>query len=299
MTEKRTRSSVRRRSAVASVATVLVALMTTLAPTAPAHAASERPLRVMTFNVEKNLTALRTLVGRMNLNVATLAMAQEVCLSHYNNVTSQYPGYTANYRVRRSGVDGCKTNADPQGQIGEAIFYSHVPQNWWTWNVHHDINFGEGQVLGHTFGAACLHIPIWEMNDVVACSTHLGVGDTAYLRPSQASQLAAWTTSWWLPSNYAVIMAGDFNMTPGNSAMDHMYGSGGGWGPFNEASELLHGRRDNEVATTKNGKYDYVFFNKARVPKNQNRVISGPTLFGGSNSSHRGVDVTVQIRSQL
>lgn len=126
---------------------------------------------------------------------------------------------------------------------------------------------------------------------VVACVTHIDYHSDTYA--SQISWVANQAHSFW--SGHKVLVMGDFNVTPWNSAISPMYNTAGGTGIFYEADEPPSGSRtyigsDYNEVTCGGKKIDYVFLSEYDFYSN----YWGDATYA-SNSDHAPLWAGVQL----
>jgi endonuclease/exonuclease/phosphatase family metal-dependent hydrolase len=211
----------------------------------PAQAASAR-LAFLQFNMCGNacgthMTIVTDVENSINNHspqpfVVTL---NEVCRSQYNKLYSDLLPYYGHFEPTLSGR--CWDGSD----YGVAILlrtssYSYLG-SWWLPNPAGTEPRKMSCLQTNVSGAS---------QPLVACVTHIDTNSANI--PSQISAVASRARGYW--SGHKVLVGGDFNTTPGSSALNPMYSTlySGGTGVFNEADSGNFSRGGGGTGSTYN-----------------------------------------------
>ncbi|PUA80217.1 endonuclease/exonuclease/phosphatase family protein [Nocardioides currus] len=183
---------------------------------------------------------------------------QEVCQNQLNDAAPYLDtlGYWVGWRQSRS-QSRCENQAPGAGTamydvIAVPKAYSPTGYNY----VKNDIGDGMACAL------------FTKTKTIIACSTQISGGDEAYRAKTTyrmlQDEIIPWTGFGW-----GVVIAGDFNTSPGNSPMDNMYDSTvpGARGRLFDADMSCGTCRDGVWTNDARGtlgkrKIDYVFYSK-------------------------------------
>lgn len=239
-----------RRTAAGLAAGLIAAAGLTATVAAPAQAAEQR-VKIVQHNVEKKWAPIALAVQQAKTISAQGITLQEVCQSDKNTLIAQNPAWTINYKLSRA--DGCGTNNDV-GTV--AIWTGGANGAKESYDLPKDGTRNPRLTCVKYGSSPVRHI----------CSAHLVSKDTENVRAKQTARIAS-ITSGWITNNHAVVVAGDFNASPGKPEMDSMYALNGR-GRFTEGDQTATARAGDWTATSKDGnhrKIDYVFFSRNRT----------------------------------
>lgn len=264
------RTTVRRCLAVAAAALLAVTTGAGAGAAAPAAegastaAQAKGSVRVITHNLAKQPGALDAVKARAAVKGDEVILLQEVCQDMVPAV-KQLGATSFRKRIRNQN---CGSSADGKHKwIGEAaVFTGSASTSTVKLGTYTDADKDK-----HRFGMACVTFKDAGV-PVRACSTHLITGkDRASVRKRTelTTKIRRHVSSWERAAgNRVVVVAGDFNSTPGKGAMNPMYAKGAGAkGVLHEVHQLASGsaaRRGHATmgascAKDKGAKIDYIF----------------------------------------
>lgn len=234
-----------RRRPTRVLALVVVLLAALFAPPKAAEAASAS-LTFLHFNMcgnacDTRMTVVTDLESSINSRspqpfVVTL---NEVCRSQYNKLYADLPPYYG--RFEPTVLRRCWDNSD----YGIAILLRTSSFTDLKGTPLPSPGGGEPRRM------ICLRTNVSGASQpLVACVTHIDTG-SANIGP-QISAVTSRARGYW--SGHKVLVGGDFNVTPGSSALNPMYSASysGGTGVFNEADSANLSRGGGDVGSSYN-----------------------------------------------
>lgn len=248
---------IRRRLWLAVLGILSVASQLVTAAT-PANAVSDQLLRMIQFNVCGNICyggdiEAGTVVGNEIVSWdARIVTLNEICRNQFDRVLADtgMSGYyfetSGPLSQNRRGVSDC-----PGDHYGIGLFTDNPFKDASQWWALADPSSNEYR------GLICRTTTF--LHTVTVCSTHIRPDQVDY----QISQVRD-HTNVVLTQNYAVVLGGDFNATPGSQALSRIYSSrfSGGYGSFSEVAVNCASPPARCGAPTHSSeKIDYIFFN--------------------------------------
>lgn len=177
---------------------------------------------------------------------------QEVCWNQWNRLKQDLAGYGYDSAwFQWNGRDYCHT-AEGDAYYGIAIIHksSGVLSGNWT--------------LPNPYGNEPRRMFCVQVNYPThyGCVTHVDYHSNTY--PTQIQAVADHANGLWTSTPYEVIVGGDYNAEPSNSAMNPMYDScygGGAYGRFRDANSVCvrGGEATHDIDYLPDNKLDYVF----------------------------------------
>ena len=233
--------------------------------------------------------------SRIKASNPDVVMLQEVCYAQYQAFLQTFPGWSVLFAPMTENLGGDKCGGTPKGQL-------LASPRAMTEAIRQDLGDPDGSKY---FTLLCGEVPIPNTaRKVLSCVTHLRAqgNDAAVAEAARDRQVwrIANTLKPRVNGGQAVVVAGDFNASPGKKALDHLYrltrfGNYNG-GKFDEADqsnpdrERYAGREDVRCAadacrsgegtmTNNAAKLDHVFFSHNRASGNLGAAIESS---GGS-----------------
>jgi hypothetical protein len=182
----------------------------------------------------------------------------EVCAAVRDKFKSYHPGWDVAFRELTHEKDGCGGQAK-----GQMVAAPNIERTDFI-NLSGDIDV-EGETNDKFFGAVCADI-----GDAWVCATHL-IADWSdagqATKVTQVKELKKGTIDW-----SKVAIAGDFNMSPENAALDVLENN-----DYTEADEAQNEPTSGDPDPTV--KFDYVWFHKVggQVGSTTGWVVPQPT----------------------
>ena len=260
-----------------------------------------RRFDVLTHNVgggaenDDGLVGISYTFSRIKATNPDVVMLEEVCYAQYQAFLQAFPGWSVLFAPMTENIGGEKCGGTPKGQL-------LASPRAMTEAIRQDLGDPDGAKY---FTLLCGEVPIPNTaRKVLACVTHLRAQGNDPAAAEAARDRQVWRIANTLNpranSGQAVVIAGDFNASPGKKALDHLYrltrsGNYNG-GKFDEADQSNPNReryasredvrcaadacRSGEGTMTNNAaKLDHVFFSHNRISGRMGAEIEGS---GGS-----------------
>lgn len=216
-------------------------------------------LKVIESNIgsgaECTENCMQTVDGEIAAWAPDAVALAEVCADDVEDFETNHPGWEVVFRALTEVKPGCGNK--PKGQMVAAPNIERVQL----------IDIEAGDTSDKDFGAACADI-----GNVWVCATHLTATFGEEHQPTKAAQvkeLRQATDQW-----SKVVIAGDFNMLPGNAALDELENR-----RYVEADRADNAPTHGGTAGARNTKFDYIWFRKETgTPSSVNGwVVQQPT----------------------